>query len=171
MEPEPSISGQAYFSTNGGKWAPQPVPAVRSHAIVRGDIADIDGHDEYLARLRRDFPDKCKEILNPPKHPHDIYDYFDGKDVSIHGLGYLRSLLDRIAWDNLHRIQNLESFVEKWMNNNGDLFWSLSEKPTVPEIFSQTDIDEYGKEWLEDSLERIWSKRDHEAANSMFESA
>ncbi|KAL8828321.1 MAG: hypothetical protein Q9191_002661 [Dirinaria sp. TL-2023a] len=168
MEPEPSISRQAYFSTNGGKWAPQPIPAVRSHAIVRGDVPDIDGRDEYVARLRREFPKKCKEILKPPDRPYGIYDYFDGKDISIHSAKYLFAILDRIAGENLHRIQKLELFVENWMNSNGNLFWSLAERPTVQEIFSQTDIDEYCKEWLEDSLERIWSRRAHEAANGMF---
>ena len=171
MEPEPSISGEAYFSTHGGKWAPEPVPVVRSHVIVRGDLADIDAGDQFLARLRREFPEKCKSILKPLEHAHDIYEYFDGKDVSIHGLGYLRSLLDRIAWDNLHRIQKLERFVQNWINNNENLFWSLTGRLTIQEVFNQKDIDEYGKEWLEDSLERIWRRRDREAANGMLEPA
>lgn len=161
MEPEPSVAGEAYFSTNGGQWAPQPF--TRTAVIVRGDVEDIGEEDEFVARLREQFPAKCKAISRVVAHPHEIYDYFDGLAVARYGLGYLRAVISQLFWDNLRRLRNIEKFIDQWRQKNESLFWSLEENASVDQAFHQQDIDKYGLEYVQDALERMWFVRDREA--------
>ena len=163
---DPSISGMAYFSTKGGKWPPRPAPAIRSRLIVRGDLGDRDARDEFVVRLRKEFPEKCKEIKAIPGPSRDVYEYFDGYDVYVHGLHYLDSIIDQIAWDNVGRIKHLDKFVDVWKMKNEDLFWSLTQESTLQEVFGKDDFEAHDEEWLEDALERIWLLRDCYAADS-----
>lgn len=154
-------SKMAYFSTNGGKYPPRPAPAIRPRGIIRGDGADRDARDAFVTRLRKDFPDKCKDIApNEPGSPADVYEYFDAYDISVHGLSYLVLVISQIGTQNLCRKSDLAKFVEVWRDKNEDVFWSMTHASTVQQIFNAEDLEAYDEEWLGEALKRIWSLRD-----------
>lgn len=162
MEPDPSIHGKAYFSTNAGKWAPKAF--TESRPIARGDGGDVDFHDELLEQLRRAFPEKCKSITTPILHEHEVYEYFDGKDVSHHGFVYLRNLLDQMAIDNRNRLAKMNRFISDWRNKDENHFWALQKKATVEEEFSESEVSQHGRGFLQDVLQRVLLLRPREPA-------
>jgi len=163
-------SKMAYFSTNVGKHPPRPAPAIRSRAIIRGDLGDRDTRDTFVTRLRKDFPDKCKDIT--PDEPgsaasQSVHQYFDAYDISDHGLPYLASIICQIGTENLRRKSDLAKFIEVWRDKNEDVFWSITHESTVQQIFNPEDLEAHDEEWLGEALERIWGLRDLHAAKGM----
>ena len=150
----------AYFSTQGGKLPPRPAPATRSRHLIRGDLEDRDVRDEFLVRLRKDFPEKCKEIRPTPGPDRNVHEYFDHYDIYLYGLDYLDAIIDQVAWENVCRIKDLEKFIDVWRVKNEELFWSLKQESTAQEVFDNTDLEAHDEEWLGDALKRIWLLRD-----------
>lgn len=154
-------SKMAYFSTNGGKYPPRPAPAIRSRGIIRGDLGDRDAGDAFVTRLRKDFPDKCKDIApDEPGSTADVHQYFDAYDISVHGLPYLAWVISQIGTENLCRKSDLAKFVEVWRDKNEDVFWSMTHTSTVQQIFNAEDLEAYDDEWLGEAIKRIWDLRD-----------
>lgn len=153
-------SGMAYFSTKGGQCPPRPAPALSSRFMIRGDLQDRNVRDSFIATLRRDFPDKCKEIRVTPGSSRDIHEYFDGFDISLRGPEYLNAVLERITWENVTRIRDLEAFVQDWKSKNEEQFWHITRDSTSREVFHEEDLEAYGEAWLGDALERILLRRD-----------
>jgi len=153
----------AYFSTNGGQYPPRPAPAIRSRAIIRGDLGDRDTRDAFVTRLRKDFPKKCKDIVPDERGSavfRDLYQYFDAYDISEHGLPYLASVIYQIGTENLCRQSDLAKFVEVWRDKNEDVFWDITHKSTVQQVFNAEDLEARDEEWLGEALKRILSLRD-----------
>ena len=154
-------SKMAYFSTNGGKYPPRPAPAIRSRAIIRGDLGDRDTRDAFVTRLRKDFPKKCKDIApDEPGSAAEVHQYFDAYDVSDHGLPYLALVIYQIGTENLCRKTDLAKFVEVWRDKNEDVFWSITHESTVHQVFNVEDLEAHDEEWLGEALKRIWGLRD-----------
>ena len=153
-------SRMAYFSTKGGKWPPRPAPGTSSRFIIRGDQLDRDVCDAFVEGLRKEFPEKCKELRDVLGDPQDIYEYFDDFDISIHGLDYLNTVINQIVWQNVSRIRDLEKFIEDWKTKNRKQFWDLSPESTITEVFDAKILETNDATWLSDALERLWLRRD-----------
>lgn len=146
--------GRAIFSTRNSRYASRIAP-MEMPIILRSD--PMDDVEAMTERLRKDFPLECQAITTPI---HNIYEYFDHYDVSIHGTGIIHAVLTNIAVQNVNmalyqarRPALLQDFVKKWIDRNYESF--MSRKFEVGPPFTSDEKDQHGEDFLQDALHHI----------------
>ena len=146
--------GRAIFSTRNGRYANRIAP-MEMPIILRSD--PMDDVEAMIERLRKDFPLECQAITTPT---HNIYEYFDHYDVSVHGTGIIHAVLTSIAVQNVNmalyqarRPALLQDFVKKWIDRNYESFMSRKFEAEPP--FTSHEKDQYGENFLQDALYHI----------------
>ena len=137
--------GKAIFSTNFGRFPPREARPHEVPIIMRSDPEqDVE---MMIARLRREYPQACRQIMAPIKN---IYDYFDHYDVQLNGTGIIHAVLTGIAILNANRAQYVHTFAESWRRCRLDQFWAIT--PDTQNLFQPEDVEVYGDDFLEDAL-------------------
>ena len=147
-------SGMAMFSTRNGKYVKrQMVPNMS--VVIRSD--PVEDRDTMAARLLTEFLMACKDIttFNPK-----VGDYFDGYDQELHGFEFLRAVLIHIARINAVRAQATQEYIGRWMATNTEAFALLNETHRLEQVFTEEDINQYGKEFLNYALLLVKNLRD-----------
>ena len=117
-------------------------------SIILRDKPDVDC-DELAADLRANYPDECYMIRVPIDH---IYNYFDHKDVHMHGEAFLKCVLQKLVFDNQRRTIEIVNFAESWGQRYPERLQLQLSNPSNLNVFDEEDIQEYGKQFLFDVL-------------------
>ena len=142
--------GKALFSTRLGEFLPREAVEPRGPIVLRSEPED--DLESVSTRLERDFPDSCKEIALPITN---IYEYFDHYDCHVLGTGFLHKVLENIAFRNFTRSQHAQGFVKRWKEGKLASFKKMKAAQSPQDIFTRTEIEEYGEDILEEALSVI----------------
>ena len=154
--------GMAVFSTRNGKYAQrQAQPSM--NVIIRSD--PLDDRDTMTAKLIADFPSICKAINTIPPR---VDDYFDGYDQELHGFEFLRAVLLHIAATNAAYRRRVQDYVRRWVAANEEAFSFLTQEHTFKHLFTEKDINEYGKDFLGDAIAEIKRFKDSDERNGKW---
>lgn len=129
--------------------------------LIRSDAGD--GDDRFIALLRQRFPRKCDGIWDPIIHSYQLNDWFDRNDCEVHGVDYLISVINQIAFENLRRLEEAKKFIEEWTKLNAAQVLTRTGPRKACEIFNKEEIDSYGGVFLEKALESIWIEKEKTA--------
>ena len=159
--------GKAIFSTHNGEYARRDkIPTVRT--VLRSD--PVEDQRTMVARLQRDFPDVCIAITAPITDT-DVYDYFDYCDATVQGFEFLRAVLAYIAGlnagGNAKRATEIQDYVDRWRSTNTEAFTYIRPYHGVTDLFTETDIEEHGAEFLTDAMIQIKHQRMQEDDDGM----
>lgn len=149
-----------YFSTFGGKYLPEPASKTNRLVLVGAE------EDEFITRLRRLFPDFCTKILSLIEDNAQLYQYFDDKDLEVHGVVYLRSLINRIALDNFCRLDKAREVVHNWTKDNAKRSSAMREPPEARAIFEKEELKICNEFYLAKAIREIWEERETVAEKS-----
>ncbi|KAL6721903.1 hypothetical protein ACLMJK_001008 [Lecanora helva] len=137
--------GLGVFSSRNGKYKLRPA-AFNMSVVIRSDPKG--DRDTMAAKLLAEFPEICK-AMNPRPSSEDVNAYFDTFDQVLQGFGFLHAVLERIA------ALNRKNYIKRWLATNSVAFTMLTPDHTIEQLFVQDDIDEYGKQFLEDAAAQI----------------
>ena len=146
---EPPRNGACLFSTHNGRLAARYAPSRSMPMIMRGD--PYDDCMQMVASLRKDFPDICAMVKHPPGY-ETLYEWFDHRDASIHGAGFLLSVLSHIALQNQ---ASLYDFVKGWRAANAEAFLGIVPGHSVEHLFTPEDREEHSHDFLMDATVEI----------------
>ena len=142
--------GMALFSTRRGKYPPrQAVPNMS--IVLRSD--PIEDRDTMARKLQAEFPEICNDIYVIP----DVGDFFDHYDQELQGIKFLHAVLAHIVSINAVRV---EDYVANWMAANTEAFDLLSMEHSLEHLFTEEDINEYGKKFLGMAMIQIKYRKD-----------
>ena len=150
------VTPMHYFSTFGGKYLPEPANGGRQ--LIRGGAPDEE--DEFIKLLSRRFPAFCKTIFSPIVNGVDLNLYFDSADVEAHGVTYLQTVINQIAFDNHKHRDKARDFAHQWTKANAERFLAMTKPPGVRDILDEKDIDLYDHVYVEEALKEIWQGRE-----------
>lgn len=139
----------AIFSTRNGTYAPRQAAAGMS-IVIRSDPAE--DRDTMTAKLQAEFPAVCKAITTPTPR---VGDYFDGYDQELHGFEFLRAVLLHIVTINTDHARRAQDYVGRWIATNSEAFAMLTPEHMLEHLFTEEDINEYGKDFLGEATVRI----------------
>ena len=117
--------------------------------VLRDD--PIGDRIQMVAKLQEDSPDICAMVKQEVTYD-TLHDWFDHRDVYMHGAEFLRLVLGDIAIQNQIR---LNDFVERWRATNTEAFVRMLPGHTVEHLFSPEDKEEYGLDFLTDATAEI----------------
>lgn len=139
-------SGRAIFSTHNGQYARrQAVPGMR--VIIRSS-AEKD-RDTMRDRLRQKYPEFCKAITTPVTN---VDEYFDGYDLEAHGIEFLRAVLESIGSVNAVHTMKVQDYAHRWRAANAATYLGIVSGHAVMDIFTKEDVEEYGHDFLTDTM-------------------
>ena len=144
--------GKEIFSTNLQQYAPQRAELPLAPIILRSD--PFEDVQSMVSRLRNKYPQESKKITVPI---NNIYEYFDHRDVHLHGTNFILSMLSHIGVENVERATRVELFAQHWMNNNIDRFCSINQG--TQELFNADEKEQHHESFLQDALERLKTYR------------
>lgn len=145
-----------YFSTFGGKYLPEPANGTRS--LIRGGASDEE--DEFVKLLWRRFPEFCKTIFNPIVNGVDLYLYFDPADLQAHGVAYLQTVINQIAFTNHVRRDKARDLAQKWTKANAKGLFAMTKPPAARDIVDENNIEIHDHAYVEEALKEIWKGRE-----------
>ena len=130
--------------------------------VIRSDAGD--GDDRFIALLRQRFPEECDGIFDQisSRETFQLNAWFDRNDFEAHGVEYLRSVINEIAFENHGRLHKAKEFINGWTKLKAPQVLSTTEPRNACEIFTKEEIDLYGRVFLEKALESIWNERGKE---------
>ena len=147
-----SPRGKAIFSTRFGQYLPREAVEPRGPIVLRSD--PDDDLESMSARLAQDFPLCCKRITLPIM---DIYEYFDHYDCHVRGTGFLHKVLENIVFRSFTRLQHIQAVVSRWREGNLANLNAVTAAQSLHDIFTQTEVEEYGEDILEEAFKSIRS--------------
>ena len=140
--------GKAIFSTNLQQYAPHRAELPLAPIILRSDC--FEDVESMVSRLRKKYPQESRKITLPV---NNIYEYFDHRDVHLHGTNFILSVLGHIGAANAERATRVELFARHWVNNNIDRFCSINQ--ATQELFNANEKEQHHESFLQDVLERL----------------
>lgn len=146
------VTPMHYFSTFGGKYLPEPANGMKQ--LVRGGAPDEE--DEFIKLLWRRFPEFCKTIFSPIVNGVGLYHYFDSADLEAHGITYLQTVINQIAFANHVRRDKARDFAQDWTKANVERFFAMTKPPGARDILDEKDIDLYDHVYVDEALKEIW---------------
>ncbi|KAG6993975.1 GDP dissociation inhibitor [Physcia stellaris] len=149
------VTPMHYFSTFGGKYLPEPATGRRP--LIRGGAPDEE--DEFFKLLWRRFPDFCKTIFSPVVNGVDLNLYFDSADLEAHGVTYLQTIINQIAFANHARRDKAREFAHEWTKANAEQFFAMTKPPEARDALDDKDLDLYDHMYVEETLKEIWHGR------------
>ena len=145
-----SFRGEAIFSTRLGQLRPREAIEPRGPIVLRSEPED--DLETVIARLEQDFPVHCKTITLPIIN---IYDYFDHYDCHVLGTGFLHKVLETIVFRNFTRSEHVQHFVRLWKDGKLGSFERMTAAPSLHDVFTETEIENYGEGVLREALASI----------------
>lgn len=138
--------GAAIFSTGNGILEPEIADRDTTCVVVRGD--PDDGCFAIAENIRKNFPEECKKIFPTNQR---IFDYFDHRDIHIHGMDVLLKVLDIIASENRSRALFMFHFTKAWVAANPEKHQAVIQGGDLS-LFTPAEIEEHSKDFLEEAL-------------------
>ena len=145
----------AYFSTFGGKFKADRANGMKQ--LVRSDAGD--GEDRFIALLRQRFPRECDDILDLIIDSLQLNVWFDRNDLGAHGVEYLTSVINNIAFENRRRLVKAEEFINGWTKRKAAQVLRMKGPRKASRIFKKEEVDLYGEVFLEKALKSIWIEK------------
>ena len=150
------LKGRAVFSTDHGKHK------ARTHSKdqpvqIRSDY-ECD-RAAFIAQLRKKFPVPCIKLRQEDLTPSTVLEYFDDFDVHFYSPTFLYEVLGYMARaneiDRAARSDEVEAFVNGWIDANREAFTLLDPSLEWDDMFHQQDMETRSFPFLWDAFTRI----------------
>ena len=140
----PATSGEALFSTRGGKRPPRDADDKVQPIVPQFGAAALATMESLKTFLRDICHDICYEVGRGGQIA-SVETYWDAYDIKVYGKDLLQQTLYSLAWENDRHMQH---FTHDWAVHNKDKLHTLAQDLPWTSYFTDSDVDRHGATFL-----------------------